>query len=190
MINEKEIFAQIQNCKIPVVTTIAPVTDVRDLIDHTKPLIGVEGYVVAFDTGYRVKIKADHYLRIHGALDKIRFDYKIIDMWLHGQLDDVYGELDDNNRRHIDNLLSVFTAARIEILDKLKFHINSINEQGLDKKSVALQYVPENGLSDYAKIIFGAMDGRDCQEEVDKFIANNLGSGAKWDRLQRWLGIP
>ena len=53
---------------IPVVKAYAgTAANMQELIDKTGPLVGCEGFVVRFDNGMMLKVKAEDYLRKHRA---------------------------------------------------------------------------------------------------------------------------
>ena len=53
---------------VPIVAQFDSVEDVHRFWTDARALEGVEGYVIAFEDGHRLKIKADAYVLRHKAL--------------------------------------------------------------------------------------------------------------------------
>ena len=71
---------KISDLQIPIVDVIQSFDDVKDLIAFTRELKDAEGFVVSFSNGHKIKVKADHYVRIHKTKDLIRTDRNIADI--------------------------------------------------------------------------------------------------------------
>lgn len=70
----------------------------------------VEGIVIAFDSGRRLKIKTEAYVRIHKAKDAILKERNVVDMIINEKLDDVMAMLPEEDRdelvKYQDRLLN------------------------------------------------------------------------------------
>jgi RNA ligase len=87
------IVEMIRMFNIPVVEVHPRFESANALLEYTKPLRGVEGFIADFE-GHKVKVKADHYVMIHKTKDLIRADRNIADIIVNEQLDDVLPLLD------------------------------------------------------------------------------------------------
>ena len=74
---------------VPVVSSLGSVEDIASFIADGRALEGVEGYVVAFDDGHRVKLKADGYVLRHRALSHVHLEKNVLNWVLTGAVDDV-----------------------------------------------------------------------------------------------------
>lgn len=63
--------------------------DVQQFIKTTRELVDAEGYVIYFDDGYMVKIKAEDYVLKHRALDDLGSKKKVVALCAQGFMDDV-----------------------------------------------------------------------------------------------------
>lgn len=61
---------------------------IADLIEDAKTVEQIEGWVVRFDSGHMIKIKADWYLSLHGVVTEIRFEKDVLELILNKRLDD------------------------------------------------------------------------------------------------------
>ena len=76
---------------VPVVESMGPITKAVGeiaFIAHTRALKDEEGYVVHFDDGFQVKVKADEYVAFHRKLDEIGSKRRVVAICCDG-LDDV-----------------------------------------------------------------------------------------------------
>jgi T4 RnlA family RNA ligase len=94
-----------------------------DLISLKSHLTGIEGWVVIFDDGQRVKIKTDWYLSLHRVLTDYsnREDY-LIDMILSEKIDDLLGILDfeSENRKFVESVIEKTNS-------KINYYIKEVN---------------------------------------------------------------
>ncbi len=65
------------------------VGQVDKFVAHARGLIDAEGYVIYFDDGYMVKIKAEDYVLKHRALDDLGSKKKVVALCVQGFVDDV-----------------------------------------------------------------------------------------------------
>lgn len=74
---------------VPVVGMCGQVGDIHRFIADGRALEGVEGYVIAFDDGHRVKLKADSYVLRHKALAGLAHEKNLLAWVAEDALDDV-----------------------------------------------------------------------------------------------------
>ncbi len=76
---------------VPVVESLGRIMagSIPAFVAHTRGLKDEEGYVVHFDDGYLVKIKADEYVHYHRSLDDIGTKKRVVILCCAGGLDDV-----------------------------------------------------------------------------------------------------
>jgi RNA ligase len=178
----------IREFDIPVIETHGCFESATDLLEFTRPLVGVEGFVVAFPDGHRVKVKAEQYLRIHKVKDLIRTERHIASLILNEELDDVLPILDVEDVatvREYEHQLHIsiqVVLSRIEGLVTLARVLH-----GNDRKAVALNFIPNLRFKEDARFIFGVLDGRDTREEVLKKIKVDIGNTEKYNTMKRWM---
>lgn len=179
---------KIKEFDIQVIQTISPFNSIEELVEYTKALTDVEGFIVSFDTGHKVKIKANWYVRIHKTIDRVRFDRNIVDLIINENIDDVISLLPQEQVDRIRNFETRFWEAfnrqyfvLLSLLDEAKT-FNS-------RKEVALKFVPTLQNKQDAQFIFRALDGHNIRELLFEHVHKNISSNAKWDACARWLNI-
>lgn len=182
-------FAEIvKQFNIPVVDTIEPFANVNDLIEYVKPLKGEEGFVVAFEDGYRLKIKADEYVRIHKTKDRIRSNRNIVDLMLNNELDDLIPHLDAFDVKRVRDFEVEFWKA---IDDKEKSLTQMTNDAILktngDRKRIALEIMPNMADKSDSAIIFGVLSNKTIRDMIMGRLNKNMSADARFDEFFQWL---
>lgn len=79
------------NFKVPLVNVFNMTLpgQIDKFVKHTRGLKDAEGYVIYFDDGYMVKIKAEDYVLKHRALDDLGSKKKVVALCGQGFMDDV-----------------------------------------------------------------------------------------------------
>lgn len=154
----------------------------QNLIEYTKGLQGVEGFVVRFDTGYMVKVKGEWYVQIHKAKDQINLEKNLIKMLIDNGIDDVLPFLMDNDKdrlvqyeydfwngvhRTVAELNTLFSVIRVD--ERKEF---ALNVSMRDKK--------------FAPILFKMFDGHDAFQLIIDTIRKNINTKTKVDSI-RWI---
>jgi hypothetical protein len=173
---------------IPVVETHGRFESATTLLEFTRPLEGVEGFVVAFPDGHRVKVKAEQYLRIHKIKDLIRTDRHIAALILNEELDDVLPLLDEKDHekvRDYGHQLKISIDIVVSRIDGLVNIAKTVYEG--DRKKIALEFIPNLKFKEDARFIFGALDSRDVREEVLKKLRIDVGNTTKYETATKWM---
>lgn len=74
---------------VPIVQTFGVVDDIKTFIQQGRALKDLEGYVVAFEDGHRVKLKADGYVLRHRALSHLHLEKNVLNWVVADAVDDV-----------------------------------------------------------------------------------------------------
>ena len=182
---------QIQKFNIPVVEIIESFDSLEELISYTRSLKDAEGFVVAFDDGHRVKIKADEYVRIHKCLDRIRFDRNIVDLVLHEELDDVLPLLPEHEANRVRDFAARFGLCLHKAVEKYEQYWNTVAASVPDRKTYAQEWMPAIKANDpfAPNYVFGRYGGRDGREMILAHIEKHLSTNVKWEECARWLGM-
>lgn len=178
------ILDKITEYSIPVVESVSSFDTVDELLAHVKPLKGLEGFVLAFDNGHRVKVKADEYVRIHRVKDLIRSDRHILDLILNGGLDDCLPLFDAEDRARIEEYDSKFQIAFQREWDVL-CDLFAKAKTFPNKRAVALEFIPTLEKKEYARFIFSNLDGKDCNALFLEFCKKSVTNNANYDQLAK-----
>lgn len=138
----------------------------EDLITLRKELVGMEGWIVEFIDGQKIKIKTDWYLSLHRIFTDYsqREDY-LIDLILEDKIDDVLSVLD------LDSEARNFVEEVIDKTNKkiLKLHNDVdelLSEFDGDRKSFAIKHKNNESFPVAIMII----SGKDKSEVINDFI--------------------
>jgi RNA ligase len=183
-----DIHQKIQEFNIPVVAAIPAFQSIQQLIEYTRPLENEEGFVITFNDGHRVKIKAEQYVTIHKTLDKIRHDRHIVLLILDQNLDDVISllpqEEQDRIRKFEKTFWDTITKASLIFSD---LYQQALNECGKNPKCVALEFIPKLNTNNniptklISTFMFGQLNGKTVMELFLPIIKNACSSNKKFD---------
>jgi RNA ligase len=117
-----------------------PFETLEALATMTKGLEGMEGFVVAFDDGLRIKIKADQYVLHHKAKDTFNLEKNVLAIIFNSQGDDfrqLLAPLDRERFMRFENDVDkyIHLVARNEHMKIIEYM-----DMGMTKKHYALGY--------------------------------------------------
>ena len=176
---------------IEVVKTYEGTADnMAHLMDETKSVEGVEGYIIRFDDGHMLKVKGEWYLRIHKTKDNLTHEKNVIDLLVNEKMDDVKGFMMDEDRKRVDDFEAVFWdgfARQVEAYDK---YFDMVLASKLDRKEYALKWMPTIKDQDpfAAQIVFGKFDGKDTWAMMIDMVRKNTGTKTKIDTVRHLWG--
>jgi RNA ligase len=84
------------------------VSSMEHLIAETHDMQGQEGWVIRFEDGHMLKLKASEYVTIHKAKENILREKGVIEMLLDEKSDDVKPFLIEEDRRHLEEYETAF----------------------------------------------------------------------------------
>lgn len=181
------IVEKIKRYEIPVVASHGKFTSAESLLEFTRPLEGVEGFIVDFG-GHKVKCKAEKYLRIHKVKDKIRTERNILDIIIKEELDDVLPILDEVDYKTVKDYEHRFDVGLLNALDRIEGLVKiAMTVYGGDKKRIALEFVPNLLFKEDSAFIFKAVDGKEIRPMVIEHVRKGVGNTAKYEALEKWL---
>lgn len=178
----------IEKHSIPVITEVGKFESASELLEFTKPLHDVEGFVVRWPDGHMVKAKAEQYLRIHKVKDLIRTERHIAALILNEELDDILPLLDQSDRKMVHDYGCKLHSSIENVISRIEKIVKNAKElYGENRKEIALNFIPTLKYKEDARFIFGAIDGRDIREEVLKKISIDVGNTTKYEEMKRWI---
>jgi RNA ligase len=173
---------------IPVVEVFESFNTVNELLEYTRGLVGVEGFVGAFPDGHRFKAKAELYVAMHQIKDDIRTERNIAKAIVEETLDDILPLLDETDYQIVCAYEKRFDDAIHNVLGRLEGLVTLARVlHGGVKKDVAINFVPNLVNKEDASFIFSALDGKELRPLVIKKIRDSVGNGSKYDAMMRWL---
>lgn len=183
-------ITKIKEFNIPTIALIEPFGSLQQLVSYTKTLENAEGFIVAFDRGHKIKIKADQYVRIHKAMDRVRFDRNIVALILNEELDDVVPMMPPADVKRIREFEARFWKAFKQTENRLYGLLMACGQSyDGDRKSIATQFVPTIKDKQMVPLLFRALDGHDVRDVMLQHIEKQLFTNVKWDACANWLGV-
>jgi RNA ligase len=169
---------------IPVVSCrdIGSACTAEEFVKYTRELKGEEGFVVYFDDGYMVKVKAEDYVLKHRALDDLGSKKKVVALCCQGFADDVLPILGDADKEELiafDRALKAEISRLVHIAHGLVYPV----VQGvISRKDFALSPVQNVRPSWLRGVCFGILDGKNAQRLVLQAVEKGgyADIGVKW----------
>ena len=185
-----QLAEQIKLFDIPVVDVHEPVKNPQAFMDYVRDLQGVEGFVIAWNDGYRVKIKAEEYLRIHKTKDAISLEKNIISLLVNEQMDDVKAFMLPDDRKRVEDFETDFWIGVNQVVKSYDHYFDTVVAHGLDRKRYALEWMPTIKAQDQFApgIVFGRFDGKNTRIMVLDIIKRSTGSQTKIDEARHLWG--
>jgi RNA ligase len=152
---------------VPLVQAHDPVDDAHRFTEAARALRGTEGYVIAFENGHRIKLKADAYVLRHKALDGLKYEKNVLAWIVEGAVDDVSALLKPEDR---DRLLAYSAAVESSIArhatELETFHAAN---RDLPRKAYALKAQADLDHR-LTRVAFALLDGRPARAELLKIV--------------------
>ena len=183
------LLEKIREFDIPTVDVIRPFENALSLVEFTRGLENVEGFVVAFEDGHRRKIKADQYVRIHKTVDRIVFDRNIVALILNEEMDDVMPMLPVIQANRVRNFKIRFWEAFKEKERYLAMMDEHVSSNYFSRKDVAVEFIPTLRDKNDAQFVFRMLDGHGPRELLLDHVRKNIASNVKWEECARWMGM-
>ena len=169
------------------------VENMTALLTETRDLMDQEGWIIRFNDGHMLKIKAESYVTIHRAKDSIIRENAVLEMILDEKLDDVKSFLPDSDRTALESYETQFWKGVTTTADIWREVNTSVRARhGSDRKSFALADGTTVMDGNMKSTIFRAW-GQDWghaewRQAVIDTIAKNLGTQNKVDSIRSLFG--
>ena len=162
-------------------------TDIHSFIDAVKGLKGKEGFVIRFENGLTLKMKADEYVLRHRAKSDIGLEKNALMVVLNGDQDDVIPLLHKDDAA----LLKDYAQQICEALDTYAAMIKFDLERGKDlsRKDFAINIVSKRALL-FRPALYLALDGMEPREALIEILKKLCTSGPKIAEVREQLLLP
>ena len=148
---------------VPYVEDFGAIRDPEAFVRDTRNLKDAEGFVVYFDDGYMVKIKAEDYVLQHRALDDLSSKKKIVALCCQGFADDVLPILDERDREELiafNDQLQKEVTVLAGLCEGFAFRYRG------ERKQFAIDIAPRMKPAWLAGVVFSVMDGKNARQQV------------------------
>ena len=162
------------------------VADIRDFMTRARALEDVEGYVIAFDDGHRIKLKADAYVLRHRALSNAHLEKSVLAWSVNDAVDDVVpllnGDIADRVVAYHKDVNAALARREREVLAFAERH------KGQDRRdyATAVRTELEKTLHPAA---FALLDGKDVRGFLKKHLIWAASSQSRIDQVRDLYGL-
>lgn len=174
------------------------ISSMETFLEETRGLRGQEGWVIRFDNGHMLKVKAQEYVLMHKTKDNLNLEKNVILVVAGDKIDDMKPLLDDADRHQLDSFYHDFNVN----LTKNAERLYRIARTGYDntkgvKKRYAQDVVQVHQPRMEQGILFTIYDliDRDGDTTVEKvaeilrdIVAKNTGTRTKVDFVRHLFG--
>lgn len=171
---------------VPAARAIGKVEDGAAFWNEARALEGVEGYVIAFEDGHRIKVKADAYVLRHRALAGVHLEKNVLAWVVTDAVDDVTPLLaPDIRERVLDYQKAVeaaITARTAAIEDFVARHRDLPRK---DFAALAAERLDRNA----RPVAFAALDGNSVRDSVRVQLRKATHSQTKIDQIRGDFGF-
>lgn len=162
------------------------VGDVNKFVEETRDLKNEEGYVVRFDSGLMVKLKADQYVRIHKSKDEIRFEKNVLALIVNDEIDDILPIFDEEDQNAINAYRNSVDQNLSHHATRLENIVNEWKTKG-DKKNFATNYVKNiRGLE--SGLLFSIWDGKNSLETMFNLVKSKIFRETTIPEIRQYIG--
>ncbi|MDX8354534.1 RNA ligase, partial [Cognatiyoonia sp. IB215182] len=171
---------------VPVVQSFGQVEDVASFMRDTRALEGLEGYVIAFEDGHRIKIKADLYALQHKALSDLSQEKNLLGLIAKDSLDDVMPLLAEDIAAEVRGYNDQIMAS----LKRLEVEITGFVEENrhLERRDFAAKAKAELDRT-LQSVAFRALDGTPPRRGLMEILERASASENKVDAIRPLFGM-
>jgi RNA ligase len=182
---------------VPCITQAGdPIVDHAAYLAALAQSTGIEGEVIAFETGERYKVKTTEYLRIHRALAGLVQEKDVLTLVLEERVDDVKPFLTGDLGARLDAYAAVVNRGLDRTAETVaaRFH-DGYAQCGGDRKRFAVEFVPAHKAD--ASFLFALWSHAQAGDEALRAAARdllrqqvqkNLGSSTRVEQARRLFG--
>lgn len=159
-----------------------------------KTSSGEEGWVIRFDDGHMLKVKADWYCARHKSKDAITYEKNVVEMIVNEAVDDIKATLTQDDRDRLDKFTTAFWNGLNDYSDQLHDKIiRKLNENGFAPRATYAEIVKSsNDLNGYERAIaFSAFEEASLENVISRVlqvVKKNMGTQKKIDEIRFMWG--
>lgn len=175
---------------IPIVRMIPGTAEnIADMIDHVRQLKNAEGYIIRFDDGHMLKIKAEEYCLIHKTKETLQFEKDVWALALSDARDDVKALMDSIDREAFEEFEHALYQSINAKANGLVATVADLRTRYADKKALAA-HLTQSALPIERGLLFSIWDGKDAVELVTTLVLKNIGTSTKVAEIKAVIDGP
>ena len=171
---------------VPVVEGFGSVEDAKAFAVRVRGEEDIEGYVVAFEDGHRLKLKTEAYALRHRALDGLSHEKNLLAWLAKGALDDVLPLLAPTPRERVEVYVETVERSVRQRTDTVQAFVAEHAEA--DRKAFAM--AAQSLDKPLRSAAFAVLDGRDARGAILKHVEWASHSETRVDGVRDLYGLP
>lgn len=177
------------NFFVPLVEALpGSVENIQHFMEQVRDLKGEEGYIIRFDDGHMVKIKAEEYCRLHKTKEVLQLEKNVWELVLSETLDDAKAFMDEADRDRVDRFAEALHRGAEATGRKLVDIVAAAKAQfGDDRKAFAMDVVAQQPPI-YKGMLFQVWMGQDATDVVKDVVRKNTGTITRVNEVRDLVG--
>lgn len=171
---------------VAVVRAAGPLADAADFVARARCEAGIEGYVLAFEDGHRLKLKTDGYVLRHRTLSGVRQEKTVLAWVAAGAVDDVVPILPEAVSTRL--LTYQATVEASAAAHEAAIRAFAAEHRGLLRKDYAALAFRRFDKR-LTKAAFDAYDGRDPRGAIGAMLIYAAGSEGRVEAVRDLFGM-
>ncbi|MEO1065759.1 MAG: RNA ligase [Pseudomonadota bacterium] len=152
---------------VALVRSFPSVADVAGFVDEARAQSDIEGYVIAFDDGDRVKLKTDFYTVRHRARSGLKFEKHVLALVAEDGVDDVVPLLPPE----LSERLLVYADVVTTGLNRLINEVSDFVVEHKDKPRREFALLAQSTLDKrILSVAFAILDGKDARKALKRHL--------------------
>lgn len=160
-----QLLEKIKNSGVEVVSHLADSRDISEIQQFLASAENIEGFVITFKNGHRIKVKGAWYVQIHKAKDAILKERNVVDMIINEKLDDVMAMLPEEDRVELVKYQTRLLSAMEKTVDELFDRVISQQKIFATNKDYALSEEKKSHKRFTQRVIFQFLERHEMDSE-------------------------
>ena len=162
------------------------VGNILTFLEETRGLSGQEGWVIAFDDGTRLKVKAEEYIIAHRAKDSLAHEKNVLYLVASDTIDDVLPVLPEADQERVRRYATDVSQAMISVAEEVRLTVEAYADT--DQRTFALEVAPRFS-GQIQSLLFKVRAGKaSAFDAVRDTVKNKCGSQAAVDSVRDLIG--
>lgn len=174
---------------VPFLEPLMTVENIDEFVSMTAALKDKEGFVVCFNDGHKLKVKAEEYCSIHSAKDHIVREKNVLRLIFEEKLDDVLPLLTPEDRAHCEKFQDEVLKNVMGFVAHLKGAVQLMKQTCPTKKDFALVILDAKcTLRKASGLLFKIWDGHDPFTVVRNYLLTHCTSSNRVEEIRHIIG--
>lgn len=163
------------------------VGDIEAFLSQTAGEIGIEGYIIAFEDGHRLKVKTDEYRTIHRVVSDLASEKSVVRLIVEDKIDDALPMLAPEDVAMVTEFARLF-AEGISLTAATVQQLAATGKDNAEDQRGFAEWVQKHVPERLRPLVFRAGTGADVQEATRALISKHLGSGPRLETVRDLWG--